>query len=300
VKPLLPVTVPRIYSPVVVNGKLGDPAWVVAKKLQGLLFRVDSRYQIDLDNLRLSEGLRRAFKSNGIALPRNTTVSVQKENLWWLITDQERNKTYAIRKTADWLNVYPPNFAKYPQDFVAAQGDTYPAQRLTAMLAHDGQYLYAAAQIGGVPEIIEELLFSTELTFQRDLDNLRVSEDLRREFETNGILLSQNTTVSIKKEDLWWLITDQELNKRYSVRKGADRLDISLEERATDRDSRQILSRDEHFALFLAYETKQLFGMDVVFQSDLDTLSLSADVRQAFEKNGILLSQSATISTEFD
>ena len=251
-----------------------------------------------MDNLRLSEGLRRAFKSNGIALPRNTTVSIQRENLWWLITDQERNKTYTIRKTADWLNVYPPNFAKYPQDFVTAQGNTYPVQRLTTMLAHDGQYLYAAAQIGGVPEIIEELLFRAELTFQRDLDNLQVLEDLRREFETNSISLSQNTIVSIKEEDLWWLITDQELNKRCSVRKAANRLDISLEERATDRNSRQILNRDEHFALFLAYETKRLFGMDLVFQSDLDTLSLSADVRQAFEKNGLPLSQSTTISIE--
>ena len=41
-------------------------------------------------------------------------------------------------------------------DFVTAQGSARPAQKFTAMLAHDGAYLYAAAQIEGDPGLVEK------------------------------------------------------------------------------------------------------------------------------------------------
>ncbi|MCZ6680117.1 MAG: metallophosphoesterase family protein, partial [Candidatus Poribacteria bacterium] len=298
IQPLLPITVPRIHSPVVVNGKLDEPAWVAAKKLQGLMLSLDLTFQSDLDAGMISERLRQRFKHNGITLSRKIIISVQKEDLLWLIADEETRKNYTIRKAAGRLNVYPPNFAKYPQDFVTAQGDRYPTQPLTVMLAHDGKYLYAAAKLGSDAEIVEELLFSTALGFQSDLDKLIISTELVQTFEENDILLSQNTVVSIKQEGGWWVINDKDERKNYSVRKEGARLNISLEERATSRDSTRILNSDDHFALFLSYETQERFRMALAFQSDLDDLVLSEDLLQVFETNDIPLSEKSTISVK--
>ncbi|MBC8459219.1 MAG: T9SS type A sorting domain-containing protein [Deltaproteobacteria bacterium] len=69
-----------------------------------------------------------------------------------------------------------------------------------------------------------KFLFSVDLKFQSDLDNDIVSEDLRQEFENNGISLSDNITVSIEEKGSRWLIIDK--NKVYPVRKEESKLNI--------------------------------------------------------------------------
>ena len=298
VQPLLPVTVRRIHSPVAVDGKLNEPAWVAATKLQGFLFRVDLACQRDLDNLSISEDLREAFEAHDISLSQHTTVSIQKVNSWWLISDNEKRRSYLVRKTADGLNVYPQNSAEYPQDFVTAQGDTYPIQHLTVMLAHDGQYLYVAAQIEGDPKLVGELLFRVDSTFQSELEGLSLSENLLWEFQTHGIVLSHEATVSIKKADRQWLITDPETKQSYTVKKTVEGLDISLGEGETDRDDDDILDEDEHLAVSLSDGATRLFSIDLTSQSELDNLNLSEALQQDLQTHGIVLSQDATIAIE--
>jgi len=74
------------------------------------------------------------------------------------------------------------------------------------------------------------LLFSIDLVFQSDLDHDNgISEDLRRGFENNGILLSQNATISIEEKDSRWLITDKDNEQTFLIRKEEGKLNIYKE-----------------------------------------------------------------------
>jgi len=77
--------------------------------------------------------------------------------------------------------------------------------------------------------IVAELRFSVELRYQTDLNEHTISDSLRQEFETNGILLSQQVTISFQdREDgnKEWLITDEENETEYLVAEEEDRLNI--------------------------------------------------------------------------
>ena len=117
---------------------------------------------------------------------------------------------------------------------------------------------------GGDAQIELTLLFSTESDFQSNLDDKKISTDLRREFENKGITLSQNVDVSVTKSGTRWLI-----DNKYSVRK-AGRLDIYL-------------------------ESELLFSIGLDFQSSLDDEETSKDLRRAFENKGITLSQNVDV-----
>ncbi|MBI1929467.1 hypothetical protein HYR99_35135 [Candidatus Poribacteria bacterium] len=71
------------------------------------------------------------------------------------------------------------------------------------------------------------LLFSMDVAFQTDLDKgNRLPEDLQWEFESRQISLSQDITVSIRKKDSKWLITDAKNKQTYHVRKDEGQLHI--------------------------------------------------------------------------
>ena len=96
---------------------------------------------------------------------------------------------------------------------------------LNAMGRHrDNEHVWV--DIDGDAQIELKLLFSTELDFQDNLDDKKISTDLRREFENKGITLSQNVDVSIEREGAHWLIADQDNKQEYSIKKGDDGLDI--------------------------------------------------------------------------
>jgi len=71
--------------------------------------------------------------------------------------------------------------------------------------------------------ILKTSLFEVGLNYQADLNSGSISEELRQEFRNNGILLSQNATVSTEKKDSKWIIADKE-NEYYVKKK--DKLDI--------------------------------------------------------------------------
>ena len=79
------------------------------------------------------------------------------------------------------------------------------------------------------------LLFHTDLTFQDDLGNgNHISEDLRQEFDDNEIALSENVSVSVRKEDTAWLITDGDEKQQIYVVRAAGKLDIYDVKRRAD------------------------------------------------------------------
>jgi hypothetical protein len=67
-------------------------------------------------------------------------------------------------------------------------------------------------------------LCKVDSKLQIDLDNRTISQDLRQEFENNGITLPQNATVSIEETGSRWLITNKA--RAYTVSKAEDELDI--------------------------------------------------------------------------
>ncbi|MCZ6676819.1 MAG: HEAT repeat domain-containing protein [Candidatus Poribacteria bacterium] len=70
------------------------------------------------------------------------------------------------------------------------------------------------------------ILFRIDLAFQTDLNQGdRVSEDLRLEFEKNGVSLAPNTTLSMQKEGSRWLLSND--NQAYTVWREDDNLYVS-------------------------------------------------------------------------
>ena len=74
------------------------------------------------------------------------------------------------------------------------------------------------------------LLFSIDAKkCQSDLNKGTISGSLQQEFENNMISFSQDTTVSIEREDSKWLISDKDNDQIYTVRKEEGRLNIYKE-----------------------------------------------------------------------
>jgi hypothetical protein len=77
------------------------------------------------------------------------------------------------------------------------------------------------AQNGGIQS--QGFLFSTGLGYEGDLDSKNIPAALRQEFDGNGILLSEDATVSVVEEGWEWLIVDS--GEKYTVKK-RDELNI--------------------------------------------------------------------------
>lgn len=65
----------------------------------------DCKYQDCLDNKELCEELRQEFEKNGTPLSPNARVSVKESGSNWLITDEDNQKTYSIKKDKEYLKV---------------------------------------------------------------------------------------------------------------------------------------------------------------------------------------------------
>ena len=92
-----------------------------------------------------------------------------------------------------------------------------------------------------------DLLLSVESRFQGDLGYRKsISPELRREFERNGIPMSQNTVVEILKPYSSWIIRNQENQQRYLVRKDENDLKIYKgEELSIDRLVNQKIAQSD-------------------------------------------------------
>lgn len=93
-------------------------------------------------------------------------------------------------------------------------------------------YLYAAIRNETIQELktrvstAEILLFNVDIRFGSDLDDSVISEGLRQEFEENGIPLSQNVSVSVKKSGSRWLIADIDGDRTYLAKRGGTQLKV--------------------------------------------------------------------------
>lgn len=78
----------------------------------------------------------------------------------------------------------------------------------------------------GTPETtFQKLLFVAKEDLSTDLDNGSVTENLRREFEKNGVVLSQDVDLEsfdFNQRSVKWIITDRGNKKTYSVAKEND------------------------------------------------------------------------------
>ena len=79
----------------------------------------------------------------------------------------------------------------------------------------------------------DKFLFRTEIKPNIRLENREVLELIQRDFRLNGITLSRNVKVSVKKEDLIWLIIDYARQQTYTVRKEKNELKIYYQKIST-------------------------------------------------------------------
>lgn len=86
---------------------------------------------------------------------------------------------------------------------------------------------YAKGRVLSLLESNAKLLFESESDYTEGLENRAIPDDLRDEFEFNGVPLSQNVDVEIKAwKDSRWLITDKDREQTYAARRVGDSLTI--------------------------------------------------------------------------
>ena len=75
------------------------------------IFALDAQsFQSDLDNNSISGELRRRFEKSGIRLSEYVTVTIEKEDSKWLISDKQIYTGYIVSKKGDMLNVHEPEY----------------------------------------------------------------------------------------------------------------------------------------------------------------------------------------------
>ena len=123
--------------------------------------------------------------------------------------------------------------------------------------------------------INERLLFSTDLSFQSELDDGKpISESLQAAFDNHGFPIPQSARISVEQQGSNWAIIDKHNTLKYRIRKEKDKLGISIKERA-------------------------LFSTDLSLQSELDHVTpISDSLRAVFENHGFPIPQSTTTAVE--
>lgn len=87
------------------------------------------------------------------------------------------------------------------------------------------QWFEKKKTIGDLQELFYgKLLFTINLNFQSDLNNNRITKELRKEFENHKISLPQN--IIVKRQNNGWHITDNNNNQIFTINKRGDQLNI--------------------------------------------------------------------------
>ena len=123
--------------------------------------------------------------------------------------------------------------------------------------------------------INERLLFSTDLSFQSELDDGKpISDSLQTVFNNHGLQIPQDARISVEQQGSNWVIMDKANTLQYRIKKAKDKLGISINERS-------------------------LFSTDLSLQSELDHVKpVSDSLRAVFENHGFPIPQSATTAVE--
>ena len=129
-----------------------------------LLFETELEYTNNLDNREIPDGLRVQFEFNGIPLSQNVDVQIKAwKDSRWLITDKDREQTYAVRRIGDSLNIYEANTEHHILEIEMLSG-LYEGQRLVLrnIVNHNMPLLSIPAtpgdivlcRVGGTPDQI--------------------------------------------------------------------------------------------------------------------------------------------------
>jgi hypothetical protein len=153
----------------------------------------------------------------------NTAVKSIKGRKWKGPKATEKQIKESIKKGLGWLRTQ--------------QGEFY----VTCPNGHDN-FLYSALAYGkcvvdgmsleGIEptRVRDRILFSLALEFQSHLTNSKIPEQLQKEFENNSVWPSSNAVISIEQKGKEWLITDEDNNQIFSVRKENDKLNVYRKE----------------------------------------------------------------------
>ncbi len=169
-----------------------------------------------------------------------------------------------------------------------------------------------------------EPVASIDLIFQNDLDtSQRLSDGLLRRLESEWIMLSRDTTVSIEKAGRRWKLIDNETGDEYAIERNVFEVKPKLGKLPEEwgrqlRDSDVLLSEEATIAASDDYNgwTIDDNGKDytilpdgdklVVYQGEFETpagtitFNVPDEWRQQLKDHGVLLSPRATIASDED
>lgn len=128
------------------------------------LFESESDYTDDLENRAIHDDLRDEFEFNGAPLSQNVDVEIKAwKDSRWLITDKDREQTYAARRVGDSLTIYEANTEHHILEIEMLSG-LYKGQRLVLrnIVNHNMPLLSIPAtpgdvvlcRVGGTPDQI--------------------------------------------------------------------------------------------------------------------------------------------------
>lgn len=148
-----------------------------------------------------------------------------------------------------------------------------PGKEIQVNLLRDGTQ---EISLRVVPERSEGFVHSINLMPQVYLDDETIPEELRREFESYGVLLSQDATISVEEAGSKWLVTDED--SRYSIRKEGNRVNI--------------------YTGMGPERTNLIYSVDLDLPGELDRSNIPEYLRQRLENNGTSFSSDATVVVE--
>jgi RHS repeat-associated protein len=122
-------------------------------------------------------------------------------------------------------------------------------------------------------------------TVHADLESNNVSADLRQEFQNHGIVLTANPVIATLRAGTQWRITD---GARVFTARGHNRLSVSTTAGAEPQN---------HTVHVRPWNGGSLFTIpfSVGIQNALDARTISVELRERFQLNGVTLSSNATV-----
>ena len=209
------------------------------------IFSFNTKLDQGLETGVISRDLRRAFSGKGAGLSDLATISTMNEGGEWLITDPER--IFEVVKEGSKLNIggglLNVSSEQYQVDFEtgiisenllegfqfydiglsdSVKVSTKEEGRLWLITDPVKNYAVSKQEYLNVGDVPVQVNTETQV----DLDNSRISENLRIEFRRKEIFLSDNATVSPVEGGNRWLITDLDLATTHTVTIGEDQLNI--------------------------------------------------------------------------
>jgi predicted phage baseplate assembly protein len=173
------------------------------------LFTVSASFINALDAATLPPPLTAQFAAHSVALSAQATVAAVQPQSRWLVTDPAAARAYQLDARGSGVNVALAN-----------------AQVLALAADDTGRVLAATPTQGFVetewPNFTIQLepaavLFNAAAARAAELDAWTISDDLRQQFQSNGITLAPTAYVNLLTQGEAWRITDDEAQMTYAL-----------------------------------------------------------------------------------